>query len=142
MIEVSGDRPEEVAAFVLEKLQQKREDIRAFTALGAYDNGKLIGGFIYTNYRQIGDSGFWSIDMHMAGEPGWLSRKTLRAFHFYPFFELKCSRVVGSVRAENDHARHIASRLGAKLDGIIRSGIAPQYDTYVYTMTRQECPWF
>lgn len=142
MIEVRGDDPEGVAAFVLERLGQKREDLKAFTALGAYRGEELIGGFIYTNYRPIADSGFWSIDMHMAGNPGWLNRQTLRSFHFYPFFELKCSRVVGSVRAGNEQARSIVARLGAKLDGIIRSGIAPEYDTCVYTMTRQECPWF
>jgi RimJ/RimL family protein N-acetyltransferase len=138
---VRGDRKNDVAEFVLKRTMGRTYRLTDFQALGAYDGDTLLGGFLYTNYRTIGETGFHSIDMHMAGEPGWLTRRTLAAFFGYPFLELGCSRVVGSIGSDNKHARDIAERFGLKLDGTIRSGIGSVHDTCVYTMTRAECPW-
>ncbi len=110
-------------------------------AMGAYRGDRLLGGFLYTNYRSIGDSAFHTIDMHMAGDPGWLTRRSLRAFFSYPFVELECARVIGSIRADNAASRDTALRMGCKLDGRIRSGVSEGLDTCIFTMTRAECPW-
>ncbi len=110
-------------------------------AMGAYRGETLLGGFLFTNYRELGETGLYSIDMHSAGDPGWLTRKTLRAFYSYPFLELRCARVVGSIRADNQRAIDNALRMGGKLDGRIRSGVSEGLDTCIFTMTRAECPW-
>ncbi len=118
-----------------------RDNLRLCSALGAYRDGRLLGGFVYTNFRPIKETGFHSIDMHMAGDTGWLTRRTLRSFFRYPFWQLQCARVVGSITFTNIAARRTAEGMGCKLDGVIRSGLSEEYDTCVYTMTRAECPW-
>jgi len=140
-VEVRGDDPEGIAEHVLAATGGRRADLRAFAALGAYRGERLLGGFLYTNYRPIADTGLYSVDMHMAGEPGWLTRSTLRAFFAYPFLQLNCSRLVGSIRADNAAARRVAEGIGCKLDGVVRSGISSELDTCIYTMTRPECLW-
>lgn len=139
-VEVRGGDPEGIADFILRRLDQKRANLKLFQALGAYQDKTLLGGFLYTNYRPIAD-GMHSIDMHMAGEPGWLTRAALRAFYAYPFLQLGCSRVIGGIRADNARARRTAERMGCRLDGVIRSGISEGFDTCVYTMIRADCPW-
>jgi RimJ/RimL family protein N-acetyltransferase len=139
-LRVRSDDPEEIAGFILERIEQRREDLGLFQALGAYRGDTLLGGFVYVNYREISD-GWHTISMHMAGETGWLTRRTLRAFYHYPFMQLNCSRVAGSIRAGNSEACITAERMGCKLDGRIRSGISEDLDTCIYTMTRAECPW-
>jgi RimJ/RimL family protein N-acetyltransferase len=136
MIEVRPGRIE-IGEFVVSRIPGEGKLPGKFEALGAYRGDRLIGGFLYTNFRPIAE-GWNSIDMHMAGGDGWLTRRTLRAFYAYPFLQLDCSRVVGSIRADNTTARHIAEGMGFKLDGTIRSGISPERDTCVYTMTRAE----
>lgn len=134
-----GDRFE-IAKFISETVGDDWPLPTAFEALGAYDGERLLGGFLYLNYLPLAE-GLHSINMHMAGSPGWLTRRTLRAFFAYPFHQLRCSRVVGNIRANRTAARSVAERMGCKLDGTIRSGISEDFDTCVYTMTRQECPW-
>lgn len=144
MLRVSSHNPLEIIHFVLSRIGMEpisAKDLAKITAIGAYRGNKIIGGFVYTNYRKVAKTNNYSIDMHMAGSPGWLTPMSLRAFFAYPFIQLGCSRVVGSICAGNDIACSLAVRLGCKQDGRIRSGVSPDSDTIVYTMLRGECPW-
>lgn len=111
-----------------------------FYGLASFQHDRFLGGFLYSNYKEIA-LGKFSIDMHMAGSPGWLTRRTLREFFAYPFEFCRCARVIGPVLAGNKRSADITRRFGFTLDGVIRSGIAPQYDLMLWTMTRNECRW-
>ena len=129
-----GDIVEYLTALIWGKFNPK------LYGLGSFSGNKLLGGFLYGNYKEIAD-GQYSIEMHMAGQPGWLSRSALRAFFAYPFEYCRCSRVIGPVLRSNEHSANVTKRFGFTLDGIIRSGIAPEHDLMIWTMTRDECPW-
>lgn len=139
MVEVGAEDQRGIVEFVCSRVF-KQQPANSFVGLGAYKDRKLIGGFIYTSYAHIhGD--FYSLEMHMAGGDGWLTRRTLRQFFAFPFIARKCSRVVGPVLRENTISANMCKRLGCKLDGVLRSGIAAEHDLMLWTMTRADCPW-
>lgn len=132
---VSSDNQQEVVRYVLPQCTDFH------SAVGVYKNKVLIGGVVYLNYYDLDDKGHYSIDGHVAGKHGWLTKNTLKELFSYPFLKLNCSRIVGCVKGSNSIAIKILDRIGAKLDGIVRSGISSDFDTYIYTITRQDCSW-
>ncbi len=94
----------------------------------------IRGVVLYTNYRGA------SIEMSCAGEPGWLTRKSLRVFFDYPFVQLKCRRVTGIVHRKNKRSRDMCERLRYRLEGVCKHGFETG-DAIIYGMTRAECIW-
>jgi hypothetical protein len=78
--------------------------------------------------------------MSCAGDPGWLTRKSLRAFFHFPFVQLKCRRVTGIVHRKNKRARDVNERMGFRLEGVCKHGFETG-DAIIYGMTRAECRW-
>lgn len=111
-----------------------------FEAIGVVRDGRIIGGVVYTEYREV-SVGEHDIRMHCAGMPGWLTKATLRAFFSYPFTQLKCVRVTGTVAKANKAARSLNERLGFRNEGCVRNGFGRGRDMIMYGMLRQECRW-
>lgn len=103
-------------------------------ALGSVRGDDLIGGVVYDNHRDG-----W-IEMHCAGEPGWLTRQKLRVFFAYPFEQLKCRGVLAIVRRRNKAARRLIEGLGWKRPYCVPEGFEDD-DMILYTMLRRECRW-
>jgi RimJ/RimL family protein N-acetyltransferase len=113
-----------------------------YEAIGVVRDGVMIGGVIYTEWREVRPgSDEHDIRMHCVGEPGWLTKTTLRAIFSYPFLQLRCIRVTGIVTKSNRRARDMNERLGFKLEGKIEDGFGTGRDGIIYGMRRQDCRW-
>ena len=131
-----------VAAWVAHQIRDMREPpTKDFEAIGALDaDGNLIGGFVYTEYRRLGD-GTFNICLTAAGHGYWLTRSNLRAFMSYPFRQLNCSRMSAVIAKGNRKSRNIAERLGFVLEGKLRWWNGAGHDAVIYSLLRSECRW-
>lgn len=130
-----------VAQWVAGKIRDmEKPPEKDFEAIGVVRDGRIIGGVVYTEYREV-SAGEHDIRMHCAGMPGWLTKATLRAFFSYPFTQLKCVRVTGTVAKANKAARSLNERLGFRNEGCVRNGFGRGRDMIMYGMLRQECRW-
>jgi RimJ/RimL family protein N-acetyltransferase len=121
-----------VAAWVASKIKDMREPPQKdFEAVGVARDGRLIGGVIYVEYREVAP-GEHDIRMHCA---------TLRAFFQYPFEQLRCCRVTGVVARANKRALDLNRRLGFKIEGCIRDGYGTGKDGLLMGMLKDECVW-
>ncbi len=111
---------------------------KEFEALGVVKDGKLIGGVAYTGYAELPD-GTHDMMMSCAGEPGWLTKLSLRVFFSYPFIQLNCSRVTTIAAKSNRKARDLNERLGFTHEGTVRGGFGHGRDGILYGMLREEC---
>ncbi len=127
-----------VASRIRSMGEPPQKDYEAIGVVGK--GGELIGGVIYTEWREVAP-GQHDIRMHCAGEPGWLTKATLRTFFSYPFVSLKCIRVTGTVAKANKRSRDLNKRLGFKEEGCIRDGMGRGRDMIIMGMLRSECRW-
>jgi RimJ/RimL family protein N-acetyltransferase len=138
---LAGQR-ELVAKFVSQKIRDMgtppEKDYEAIGVIGK--GGELIGGCIYVEYREV-SPGEHDIRMHCAGEPGWLTKATLRVFFSYPFHSLKCVRVTATVAKANKRALDMNRRLGFKIEGCIKDGYGTGRDGLLLGMRKAECKW-
>lgn len=111
-----------------------------YEALGVVKGNRLIGGVIYCEFREIAP-GEHDIRMHCSGEPGWLTKATLRVLFGYPFCQLGCIRVTGVVARANKRALDLNRRLGFQIEGCIRDGYGTGKDGLLMGMLRRDCRW-
>jgi RimJ/RimL family protein N-acetyltransferase len=138
---LAGQR-ERVAAWVAGRIRDmETPPDRDYEAIGVIGKGgELIGGVIYTEYREMAP-GQHDIRMHCAGQAGWLTPKTLRTFFAYPFLQLSCIRVTATVSRANKKALDLNRRLGFQIEGCIRDGFGLGKDALIMGMKRHECRW-
>lgn len=137
---LSGHR-ERVAEWVASRIRDMgAPPLKDYEAIGVLKDGRLTGGVVYSEYREIAP-GCHDMRMHCAGDPGWLTKTTLRAFFGYPFRQIGCIRVTATVARANRRALDMNRRLGFKIEGCIRDGYGPGRDGLLLGMLRRECRW-
>ncbi len=99
--------------------------------------GSIEGGIIRGVVGFDGYNGA-SITMHVAGEPGWLTRDLIWACFDYPFNRCGVNVILGVVPSGNKDALRFNKHLGFKLRLEIE-GAHPDGSLIVMTMTRGEC---
>ena len=105
------------------------------TAIGLEKDGEVVAGAVYEGYTGH------NIFVHLAGKPGrrWMTREFLRAGFAYPFIQLGCDRLTGTVDASNLDALNLDLHFGftveCKLAGAARDGS----DILVLVMWRDQC---
>ena len=127
------DRPEVVAAWVAERIQDC-SDFGPYTAIGFAQDRVLIAGIVYNNYRpELG-----SVEVSFA------TNGQVRAFKdglsvalSFPFIELRCQRVEARCRKKNKRIRRFLEGIGFKLEGCLRRGWGNE-DMMVYGMLRED----
>lgn len=97
-------------------------------------NGQPIGAVLYTNYRKT------SIEFSAAGEPGWMTRATIRQMFAYPFEQLEVITLLALISRINSTARTIAKDLGF-IEFCVIPGECRQEDVMLYGMSRDKCAW-
>jgi RimJ/RimL family protein N-acetyltransferase len=137
---LAGQR-EFVAAWVASRIRDMREPPRAdYEAIGVTRGGRIIGGVIYAEYRKM-EPDQADIRTHWAGEPGWMTRKTLRVLFGYPFQQLGCVRITALTSRGNKRALDASRRLGFQIEGCVRDGFGTGKDALLLGMLRRECRW-
>lgn len=79
-----------------------------------------------------------SIIMHVAGDPGWLTRELLKACFDYPFNICKVNMIIGLVPSGNKEAIRFNTHLGFKLETTLVDA-HPDGALLLMTMRRGEC---
>ena len=115
------------------------EDFSQCTTIGLTDNGELIAGCIYSNYRPKSKD----IELTFAADtPRWCSRSNIQTFLAYPFLQLGCNRVTAIVDARNTKAMRFLKRLGMKCEGNMKEAMDGKNDAVIFGMLFKNCKWF
>ena len=86
--------------------------------------------------RYTGDD----VEVHVAGERGFLTRRFLRALAHYAFNDLGCARVTGRVPDFRPASLDVGLRLGFRHEGTLRRAHKGA-DFHILGMLREECRW-
>ena len=114
---------------------------RLVTQLGPYANfigrlrpdGSVWGCVGYDRFTSH------NCEIHMAGDPGWISPSMIRHAFRYPFGQLGLSRVTGLVASDDDEVLDLDRRMGFKEEGRMREALGPDVDIVVLGMMKEEC---
>ena len=99
------------------------------------ETGELLGGVIYDGYTGP------CIFIHQAGfSKFWLTRDMLWTAFDYPFNQLGCSKVCGTIPSTNQDLLILNMKLGFRIEARI-AGAYVGGDMLVLSMTRDECKW-
>lgn len=107
-------------------------DLRCIGEVGPYAHIRGVIG--YNNYNRA------SVQMHVAGEPGWVSRSVLYAAFHYPFVALKCNVVLGLVPSGNEDALRFNRHLGFVTLNILPNA-HPDGALVIMAMYKEQCRW-
>lgn len=105
-----------------------------FEALGRVVDGKLIGAVGFHGFN--GASCF----VHMAGDPGWMSRGLLETVSRYVFVMRGMNMMFGMVPSGNTRAYDIDLRLGFK-ELLTIPGAHPDGAMHMLVMRKEDCRW-
>lgn len=105
-----------------------------FCALGRVVNGKLVGAIGFHGFN--GASCF----VHMAGDPGWMTRGMLETVARFAFLTMNLKMMIGLVPSGNEKALEIDLRLGFELIQTIPDA-HPDGAMHVLVMRRENCRW-
>lgn len=132
-----------VATWVSNKLKISDPSyFKPFVAIGIEENGILLGGVIYNNYRTDPSNNPVSIEISGASvDKRCALRHIIIPLLEYPFSQLRVRRVQLTIAKPNMVARRFAERLGFILEGISRKAHYSGRDAAIYSMLRHECEW-
>lgn len=108
-----------------------------YEAIGVVRDGRIIGGIIYSHWHELAP-GQHDCMLTAAGEPGWLTRGSIKALLHYPFEDLACIRLTSIIAKANKPARALNERLGFKLEGTVRHGRGIGKDCILYGLLRAD----
>lgn len=135
MSTIVTDRPDEVAKFVAERVGVRDvEHFGLYQALGVEQDGKLVSGFVLTDFNGVNG---W---VHIATDVA-LSRHFLWVGFDYIFNHCKCQRISGWVEASNTEALKLDLHLGYTVEAILKGAARDGGDVYVLRMFKDECRW-
>jgi RimJ/RimL family protein N-acetyltransferase len=108
--------------------------VAGMKGLGLERDGELIAGVLYEGYNRV------NVWMHVATTPGkkW-TMEFLRYCFYYPFVELGCKRVSGSVESSNLAAIRFDEHLGFEREAVLRGAASDGGDVILYVMWRDKC---
>lgn len=97
--------------------------------------GKLMGGFIFTNYSKV------AMQVHCAGfMPRWLTPELLALVFDYPFNQLKVEQLIVTAPSTNAPNVKMYVRAGYTPITMIPRAVVGG-DLLILSMTRDECKW-
>jgi hypothetical protein len=92
--------------------------------------GKVVGGWAYTG--KTADT----VQMHIAGERGWLSTEAIRTGFEYPFDVLGTKVIIAAIPGADNPVLKIAVGLGFTVFGRLE-----EVDLQLLKMSRAMCRW-
>lgn len=103
-----------------------------FQCIGSVNGGIILGVVGFDGYNGA------SIQMHAAGDPGWLTKELLWASFDYAFNVCKVNMTIVLIDSANAKSLRFNSHLGFK-EAIRLEGAHPDGALVIMTMTRGEC---
>lgn len=111
-------------------------DFGACVAFGFVENGELLGGVLFNNYRPP------NIEATIATvSPRWCTSSILRGIFSYPFTQLRCTRLTAITEVMNQPVRAFLCRLGFQEEGTLRKAFPDGIDAVIHGMLAEECRW-
>lgn len=105
------------------------------SALGAVKDEKLIGGVVFTDYREH------DIDVSLAfDDPRWVRKALLGRLFAYPFVDLGCARIT-ALTADDDRMQKFMRWIGWRQEGRHVQALDGTHDMLSWRMLRSECRW-
>jgi RimJ/RimL family protein N-acetyltransferase len=132
------DQRAQLLTYIAQKIGYAPRDLvgdMPYHAAGSIKDGRIVGGALFTNFRRH------SIEVHVCGEPGWVTRGDLKSLFWYPFVHLGCLRLWCLIARNNKPSRSFCERLGFKVKCVSDDEFGPGKDGIVYAMKRSECKW-
>lgn len=115
------------------------ENFHPCTTIGLMQDGELLAGCIYSNYRK----GSKDIELTFASiSPRWATQNNIKTFLAYPFLQLGCNRITAIVDARNTKAMRFLKRLGMKCEGNMKEAMDGVNDAVIFGMLFKNCKWF
>ena len=106
--------PKELIGRYVARKQGKTDDWQNYAAIGLLNsNEELVAGVVFDCYQHP------NILMHISAER--LSRGFMDAIVRYPFEQLQCKRITGTILKSNKKSRRFANHMGFKLEGVMRN---------------------
>ena len=106
-----------------------------YHAAASVRDDKLMGVALFTSFRGQ------SIEAHVCGKPGWVTRADLRDLFAYPFQHLDVLRVWSVIARNNKPARSFIERLGFQVKCVLDDEFGEGKDGILYAMRRKDCKW-
>jgi RimJ/RimL family protein N-acetyltransferase len=126
-----------VASWVIRQMPIPSEGLRNGAAIGVYDNGQIIAGAVFTDYRVMPKGKDIQITF-ASTNPRWATKGNIRSIFSYPFIQLQCTRLTTITGRKNKRARKLIEGLGFHLEGVVRKAYDGHSDAIVYGMLRAE----
>lgn len=83
-----------------------------------------------------------SVIGHLAGiGKKWMNREYLWYCYYYPFEELKVTKIIGLVESTNLEAQKLDEHMGFRLEATLSQCAPNGNDLLIYTMTKDQCKW-
>ncbi len=99
------------------------------------ENGKLLGGVFYESCTGP------MIFAHQASfSKHWLCRDLLWVMFHYPFVQLGCNKICGTIPSSNADLLQFNLKLGFTIETSVK-GAYPDGDMLIMSMLRNECRW-
>lgn len=98
-------------------------------------DGVGLGAILLTNFRGT------SVEVCLAGNPGWITRRDLRLMLHHIFVQRGVLRAWGIIKRSNGDSRELAKRMGCREVGILENEYGQGVDGVLYSMTASKCRW-
>jgi hypothetical protein len=106
-----------------------------YHAMASVRDDQLMGVVLFTSFREQ------SIEAHVCGKPGWVTRADLKDMFAYPFEHLGVLRVWSVIARNNKPARTFIERLGFSVKCVLDDEFGLNKDGILYGLRRKECKW-
>lgn len=111
-------------------------DPEHMTAIGNLDDGKVLGGAVYSNYTGVNGS----VLVNVAGKGNWMTRDLIYTAFAYPFNQLKVRKLMAMVASSNRKSLKFNTKMGFVPEAVIPEAM-PDGDMFIMSMTRDQCRW-
>ena len=106
-----------------------------YHAIASVRGDNLMGVALFTSFREQ------SIEAHVCGKPGWVTRADLAELFGYPFQYLNVLRVWSVIARNNKPARRFIERLGFQVKCVLDHEFGEGKDGILYALKRKDCKW-
>jgi L-amino acid N-acyltransferase YncA len=128
----------QLATFIAQAIGMEHKKLvgdMPYHAMASIRESKLLGVVLFTSFREQ------SIEAHVCGKPGWVTRADLAEMFAYPFRHLGVLRVWSVIARNNKPARSFIERLGFRVKCVLDDEFGANKDGILYAMRRGECKW-